>query len=221
MDLNNHYPPPWNLKGQGFLIPFLGKKEALLEKGFIADEDKQNFRGGLGAIMVVNYESSNVGPYYELLFIPGDFYFEKYPKKLFKKITKIYVSTNISIQEGRLNWAIPKEFANFSWENFQNKSKISVETESKESILNVELKRKFFSFPLTTKIYPVTLLQKSDSGKLISTQFAGHGSGKICSILNWKANENLFINLDSISKFSFALSADVFNIIFPIPEIFN
>ena len=77
-----HYPPPWNLTGEGFIIPFLGVKSKLLEKGFINEEDKKDFRGGLGACMFVNYQTSNVGPYFELLFIPGDFEFKnpKFPK---------------------------------------------------------------------------------------------------------------------------------------------
>ncbi|HMV45226.1 MAG TPA: acetoacetate decarboxylase [Leptospiraceae bacterium] len=214
-----HYPPPWHLKGQGFILPFLGNKTALLDKGFISESDKQNFRGGLGAIMIVNYDSSNVGPYYELLFIPGDFYYENSPKKVYKKITKIFVSTDISIQEGRLNWAIPKEFANFNWIKKNNNTLISVESSLGEPILKAELNQKFFSFPLTTKIYPITLLQKSEDDRLISTQFYGSGYGKMSSILEWEANPKYFVDIVSISKFFLGISAHQFNITFPLPEI--
>ena len=41
MNDTKHYPPPWNLKGEGFIIPFLGNKSLLLDKGFIPEEDKK------------------------------------------------------------------------------------------------------------------------------------------------------------------------------------
>ncbi|MBK6605858.1 MAG: acetoacetate decarboxylase family protein [Leptospiraceae bacterium] len=225
MNDTKHYPPPWNLKGEGFIIPFLGNKSLLLDKGFIPEEDKKSFVGGLGAIMVVNYESSNVGPYFELLFIPGNFEHSRTTKtstkkKLYKKITKIYVSSLTSVQEGRLNWAIPKEMAEFTWKKESNKTMISASSKENGVFLEAEITKKFFSFPMSTKLYPISLLQKSDTESLINTKFVGSGKGKIAFINKWMVNENLFANPFSISRISFGLSADEFNIIFPIPEIF-
>jgi hypothetical protein len=221
MENTTHYPPPWHLKGKGFIIPFLGKENILLEKGFISEEDKEFFRGGLGAVMLVNYESSNVGPYYELLFIPGDFSYDVSGKsKLYKRITKIFVSSLISIQEGRLNWAIPKEFANFKWNTNGNNTEISVSTKDGEIFLEAEFTKKYFYFPLTTKIYPVSLLQKTEAGKLISTKFSGSGKGKFAAINKWSVNEKYFVDINKVAKFSIGLSADEFNIVFPIPKIF-
>ncbi|MBP9885482.1 MAG: acetoacetate decarboxylase [Leptospiraceae bacterium] len=221
-----HYPPPWNLTGEGFIIPFLGVKSKLLEKGFINEEDKKDFRGGLGACMFVNYQTSNVGPYFELLFIPGDFEFKnpKFPKhrgKLYKKITKIYVSSAISIQEGRLNWAIPKEFANFQWIKENNKTKISVTSEDNHMFLETEFTSRFISFPVSTKLYPVSLLQRSDDKtKLMNTKFNGNGMSRYASIDKWISDEKFFAEINDISNFKLGLSMKEFNIVFPIPEIF-
>ncbi len=225
MNDTKHYPPPWNLKGEGFIIPFLGNKSLLLDKGFIPEEDKDFFVGGVGAIMVVNYESSNVRPYFELLFIPGDFEHIRTTntstqKKIYKKITKIYVSSLTSVQEGRLNWAIPKEMAEFTWKKELNKTMISASTKESGIFLEAEFTKKFFHFPISTRLYPISLLQKSETGKLINTQFLGSGKSKFSSINKWTVNEKLFANPISISNFCFGLSADDFNIIFPIPEIF-
>ena len=225
MENTLHYPPPWNLKGEGFIIPFLGNKSTLLNKGFISEEDKESFAGGIGAIMLVNYESSDVGPYFELLFIPGDFKHTitthaSTKRKLYKKITKIYVSSLTSVQEGRLNWAIPKEMAEFTWKKESNQTMISASTKEAGVFLEAEFTKRFFHFPINTRLYPISLLQKSETGKLINTEFLGSGKGKFASINKWIVNEKLFANPMSISNFKFGLSADEFNIIFPIPEIF-
>ncbi len=218
-----HYPAPWHLKGEGFIIPFLGNKKILLEKSFIAEEDRASFTGGLGAIMLVNYESSNVGPYFELLFIPGDFKYSqsvngKIKTNYYKKITKIFVSSKMSIQEGRLNWAIPKELANFTWDKKGNSTTVNVISPDGKNFLEAEFTKKFIPFPVTTKVYPVSLLQKSDDGKLINTQFSGSGKGKFASINRLITNHDFFPNVREIAKFSLGLSVEAFNIIFPVPK---
>jgi acetoacetate decarboxylase len=61
--------------------------------------------------MIVGYDTSGVGAYKELLFIPALFDFDK--KKAFN-ISKIYVSTEESVYNGIENWGIPKQLANFN-----------------------------------------------------------------------------------------------------------
>ena len=223
MENTIHYLPPWQLKGEGFIIPFLANKKEIIENGFLSEDDKKTYKGGLGACMIVNYESSNVGPYFELLFIPGDFEHTDSSNKikLYKRITKIYVSSELSIQEGRLNWAIPKEYADFTWETKQKTTFINVLSKDKKNILSTSLKRKFFPFPVTTKIYPVTLLQKSDSSQMIQTQFSGYGKGYISNINNWTLDENFFIDIKRNARFYFGLAVNEFNITFPIPEMIS
>ncbi|KAJ7634945.1 hypothetical protein FB45DRAFT_478174 [Roridomyces roridus] len=111
-------PAPWNLKGRSWIFPVspLSAKtsfpagwcspfqaEALASGG--------EFIGGLGLIQVVSYSDSPVGPYDELIYVPGRW---KYPNgsKGFR-ITQIYVSSKASTLNGRKNWNIPKQVANF------------------------------------------------------------------------------------------------------------
>ncbi|MCE9499339.1 MAG: acetoacetate decarboxylase family protein, partial [Leptospira sp.] len=110
--INKNYPPPWNLRGTGFVFLFPSNEKYILENGFLSAEDRSAYKGGLGGFVLANYEDSNVGPYYELLFIPGNF---EQNEKMFKRITKIYVSSRLSVEQGIKNWAIPKEYADFSW----------------------------------------------------------------------------------------------------------
>ncbi|HMV76978.1 MAG TPA: acetoacetate decarboxylase [Leptospiraceae bacterium] len=215
MNENGHFPPPWNLDGEGFLLPFWADKKHCLQSGFISESEKDSYRGGLGAVMLVNYRSSDVGPYFELLFIPGDFH---HSGKTYKKITKIYVSSQKSVEEGILNWAIPKELAEFSWKKTDKETKIDIQSE-KGSVLTTVLKEKFFSFPVTTSLFPFTLLQKAPES-LLATKFIGKGSAKFAGLESYSSNPAHFPDIYSVSSFRLpGLAVSPFALTFPVPEV--
>jgi hypothetical protein len=114
---------PWKLTGNGYILLYRFTKAFVAEHGFLADFQKEKFVSGWGAVMLVDYQSSPVGPYHELLFIPGLFSFNK--KKVFS-ISKIYVSTQSSVVNGIENWGIPKEFAEFHWGKKQISDRIAI-----------------------------------------------------------------------------------------------
>ncbi|KAG0146714.1 hypothetical protein CROQUDRAFT_657067 [Cronartium quercuum f. sp. fusiforme G11] len=74
------------------------------------------FRGGMGTIQIIRYHSSPIGPYDELMIVPGEF---ALPDELHRgplpRITRIYVSTLQSVFSGRLNWNVPKHLAQFKF----------------------------------------------------------------------------------------------------------
>ncbi len=109
---------------------------APLERGTEADQSDR-FHGGVGFVMLVRYKTSNgephtalqfqeiesvgelipslrmVGPYDELIYVPGLFSRrspsdQQQPVEYFPAITRIYVSTDESVYNGRKNWGIPK-----------------------------------------------------------------------------------------------------------------
>jgi Acetoacetate decarboxylase (ADC) len=84
-------PAPWTLKARGYIVVLRAER-------------------GYRYAMFVDYADSPVGPYHELLFIPGSF---RYGERHGFTITKIYVSSEASIVNGRRNWGIPKELATF------------------------------------------------------------------------------------------------------------
>ncbi|KAL7415117.1 hypothetical protein BDY24DRAFT_440065 [Mrakia frigida] len=118
--------PPWILKGQLWTFPPLfGKGKLDLPAGTYPEgdelhvSDKEKFAGGLGMLMLVRYSETPVGPYDELVYIPGNFTSPSFPsssKSLRSlRITGIYVSTQASVDAGRFNWNIPKHLAHFSF----------------------------------------------------------------------------------------------------------
>ena len=180
------FPAPWTLTGSGVIIFFPAHRQHVLASPFIDPADSANFRGGAGAVMVVHYEKADCGPYDELLYIPGFF---EHNNKNYMRITKIFVSSKESVEWGRRNWAIPKELADFDWQQGEREWHIDVKnTKTKANIYSVSLSPRFFSFPLTTAILPWSLLQKQEgqysAGRelYLETPLSGKGSARIAFI---------------------------------------
>lgn len=113
---------PWSLTGEGWIIPVYtpfseepiplpDASYADLEKGTPADLSDR-FHGGVGFVMIVRYTTGDAGPYDEIMYVPGLFSRSgardgDKPQYDFA-ITRIYVSTDESVANGRRNWGIPK-----------------------------------------------------------------------------------------------------------------
>lgn len=57
-------------------------------------------------VMIVRYEETEVGPYDEIMLIPG-FFVNPHTGKRHARISNIYVSTDASVWNGRRNWSKP------------------------------------------------------------------------------------------------------------------
>ncbi|KAF8509463.1 hypothetical protein BU17DRAFT_98877 [Hysterangium stoloniferum] len=166
---------PWTLTGEVYW--FFPSTPSQLPEGayapleatsFYASEEAGKFRGGpFGSthVQVIRYNDSPVGPYDELIYIPG--HFETPAGKANLRITRIYVSTDASIHNGRKNWNICKHKARFAF--------TTLEPEKSNSPVKIEVfppspldAKPFFSavatpasyvppFPFTTSIVPMDL----------------------------------------------------------------
>lgn len=101
-------PPPWRLTGNGIILLYRFPRD--FAEPWLQPELRSTFLGGIGAVMCVDYLSSDCGPYRELLFIPGAF---RVGGRIRYSISKIYVSTATSVVSGIANWGIPKQQAEF------------------------------------------------------------------------------------------------------------
>lgn len=107
---NIEAPAPWQLTGRGYVIalscsPTFGERCAENVPDLAG-----RARGGMGALMLIDYASSNVGPYRELLLCPGRF---EFGHRQAAAITDIWVSTSASVDNGQRNWGLPKRLARF------------------------------------------------------------------------------------------------------------
>ena len=214
-------PAPWQLSGEAFVILYKFSKEFIENNSFLADYQKKGWNGGFGTVMVVNYVTSAVGPYFELLFIPGQIKSEGFTVKNLSgySISKIYVSTQTSVDNGIVNWGIPKEKADFVWKDIDaNTTHIDVSING-----NVFFSSKFsknnFRFPVTTSLLPLKVLQKLYD-KFILTKPKASGKAKIAKMKSVTINQNYFPDL-ALQKPIATVYIDNFEMIFPIPEIEN
>ncbi len=189
-------PAPWNLTGDAYIMVYKFSKDFVGEYGFLADYQRDRFLGYVGTVMLVDYKTSAVGPYRELLFIPGMFTFDW--KKMFS-ISKIYVSSRESVYNGIENWGIPKEYADFNWQtNPDGSENISVSIEGKEFFKST-FKKGFISFPITTSIFPLTVVQKLRKD-LIVTNPTAKGKATLASIKKIEVDRNFFPDLSKTSS---------------------
>lgn len=107
-------PAPWTLHGDVyglFLLPGLGiplvgnhlpvKAFGPLERKY-PESIAGKFIGKLGMIQVIRYTDSPVGPYDEMLIIPGFFEFEEEGKRREAvRVSRIYVSQKFTAWNGR------------------------------------------------------------------------------------------------------------------------
>ncbi|KAF4446358.1 hypothetical protein F53441_9981 [Fusarium austroafricanum] len=126
-------PPPWTLKGDiyafAFWTPRSQVSDGLPNMAYSPLERRSSFAtdqkalGGLSMLQIIRYTDSPVGPYDELILVPGTFGYEKEDengrrvKKKGVKITRIYVSQKDTCYNGRKNWNVPKHLAKFDWTN--------------------------------------------------------------------------------------------------------
>lgn len=103
-------PPalPWSFHGCGLITLYRARAE------LVAPERRAHYRGGLSALMLLHYTDSPVGAYRELLYVGGFF---REAGLLRPSVTRILVDSEASLEAGRQRWGLPKELAQFQWEN--------------------------------------------------------------------------------------------------------
>ena len=207
------YPAPWTLKGKGYIFLYRFKKDFVEKCGNVPDFLKGKFAGGFGSVMLVDYESSDAGPYGELLFIPGKFRFEG--KKL-NTISKIYVSTMESVVNGRANWGIPKIKADFSFVQTGEDTETITVTADGKTAAEFTIRTGKLSFPVSTKLLPFPLVQKHE-GKYFFTNFFGKGKGHPAAVKDMKIDPALFPDVAACRPIA-VIRVDPFEITFPRAE---
>ena len=170
-------PPPWTLRGSGWIFLYrFPDSFAHRESGLATN--RLRFRGGFGAVMLVNYTDSDVGPYDELLIIPGRTSANGYQGYT---VSRIYVSTQASVINGRRNWGIPKELADFHWESSPDGSQNVTAAKDGAQFLRMKARPTRLSFPLSTRLFSPQLLQPVSEG-FLATALTGRGRGRLARL---------------------------------------
>ena len=204
-------PAPWTLLGEGIILLFRFKKSWVDQAANLPEYLQQKFRGGFGYVMLVDYQESPVGPYKELLFIPGKFGEEK-----LQSITTIFVDSDASTLNGRANWAIPKQTADFHWQKEKGLDRVDVTLNGKP-VFQASIRSGGISFPMNTGLLPIRLRQELED-QVLFTQPEGKGWGKLAHMQEVEVDPQLFPDIRGIKPL-LALKVSPFTLTFPKPSI--
>jgi hypothetical protein len=205
-------PPPWKLKGDALILLYNFTPQVLTALGAVSSAMGE-FRGGIGALMLVDYVESGVGPYRELLLIPGRF---RRDGAKGWSISKILVSTQASIDSGRTNWGIPKEYADFYRTHDGDVQGWSVSIGG-EPLLNIRYTPGKVAFRVFTGPFSAPVLQHLD-GKTFVSGIKANGVCKLAKLDEFSINPALFPDVSKVEPLG-VVRATTFRLTFPIPKV--
>ncbi len=163
-------PPPWKLTGRGWVLLYRFDADFVQQVGQVAPYADGDFKGGVGAVMLLDYHTSPVGPYQELLFIPGVF---GHGRGRYHTVTTIYVSTQVSVENGRDNWGVPKQLASFNITQHDERTTQFTAAQDDNIFFDATLESGLVRFPVNTAFVPKPmspkLLQQHPDGHLLVT----------------------------------------------------
>jgi hypothetical protein len=209
--------PPWSLRGNGYIFPYRFDRDFVIEHGRVPDELQSQYRGGIGSVMLVDYEQSPVGPYQELLFIPGRFQFGR---RRYYMVTQIYVSTQVSVENGQENWGIPKQLAQFHFETVDERVKQFTVGLNDQPFFHAETQAGILRFPVNSWFnpFPARLLQQRyRDGQLLSTVPSVRGTLSLSATLQLLEIDPAYFPDVTTQQPLAAVEAVEFRMTFPTP----
>jgi len=212
-------PPPWSLAGSGWIFLFTFPPDFLRQGGFLPPQLGDGFEGGLGVMMLVDYEDSPVGPYRELLFLAGRNLRWRHHRF---SITRIYVSTEASAENGRENWGIPKIRADFQVVPGKDGSErvIVLRDGLAEVDLTVAPDPESRALPGTALLMPPswrTIVQPWE-GQTRVTRLAGSGVARRAKLLDFRTVPHLFPDVKQGEPVN-GFRVESFKMRFPKPRV--
>lgn len=216
-------PAPWTLTGDIAYLFVHGSRTA--QESFNEDPDpsRSPFRGGLGGIMLVRYTNSPVGPYDELLLVPGRYQFGD---TTYYRISQIYVSSLDSVINGRRNWNVPKKLAVFQWSDNNTFVKIFL-PESTEPFCTVRVRPRLYCFPMNSGIVPASfrsLLQpplEETTEKNIYLKTIPSCSGwfrPLVQLIEFKTDGKEIPATEQFPMYTYGVGYEAFTLVFPTSE---
>lgn len=158
-------PAPWHLRGRAYWLIYRFPEPFIREAfgGGVAP------RGGLGFVGLVDYEHTDVGPYQELMLIPGK---ASYPGAVDYSVSHIVVDSAASMVNGRRNWGIPKGLADFDWRRMPDGSEHVVARQDEQVMIDIRLRPRGPTLPFSSRLIPGGLhFSQRDAGQTLRTRF--------------------------------------------------
>ncbi len=212
-------PAPWQLHGRGYISLLRFPEGSNAQEAFVPPSLAGRRTPSRTAwMMFVDYAQSDVGPYHELLFIPGSFPFEDGKRHL--SISRIFVSSIDSVVNGQRNWGIPKDVAEFDVR--YGADGVDAVSVRKDGQMIAELRYRSWPLPLpfSTSLVPRpwrTLGQHRDGSAFI---YAPSASGwiKPARLIEARSNPALFPDLSGV-RAPLSVAVPRFAMTFPLSTV--
>ena len=187
-------PAPWSLHGDAFLLPTLTGLKAIQQYDTNPLPDAKHW-GLAGAIILVRYHDTSVGPYNELIFTPG---LHRLGRHVGFHISQIYVDSQRSLEGGRANWAVPKKLAVFDWQEQDSHIQLQVKLpNASQPFFTASFKQSKVQIPASSALVPPplkTILQACDPklmySKCLSTRVQAAGQLHVLSKIKVQTQNN-------------------------------
>jgi hypothetical protein len=170
---------------------------------------------GLGAMAFIRYVDSDVGPYDELLWL------EAWGQRAREqRVTRIFVSTEPSAYNGRINWGLPKELASFRVSPLSDGSEHVEVTSAGGHVASFTLGSGERSLPFHAWLIPArwrSLVQWSE-GRRFKTVPSARGRLHRARFSQLAVNRAQFPDVTAAARLA-AFSLRGFEMIFPHPDI--
>jgi hypothetical protein len=207
-------PPPWPLRGDGWVALFRLNAAYAARPGIVRPELRGAWQGGVGAVAWMRYHESPVGPYDELLFIPG--LFEVGGRTAFS-ISQIYVSSEASVVNGRANWGIPKDRADFEITKRATGEDVLRAGPADAPFAAMIARPGGPRLPLDTRALPLPLAQVWQ-GQVFRIGLTLRAGARWLDVVDWRADGAQFPSLAGLRPLA-AVKLESFDITFPVPAI--
>jgi len=206
-------PAPWSLRGRGYVFAY--RFPEAFARAQAPEALEAAYRGGPGAVMLVDYTESPVGPYRELLFLAGRF---TVGASTAFSIPRILVSSEASMRAGRANWGLPKELAAFEWQEAGRRRERVCVSNAGGVLFEAVLEHGVVPFPVWCPAWPAlfTLAQPWD-GRLLVTTLRGAGFARRARLRSLRLDEARFPGVGAFRPWvGFAMAP--FRLNFPVPH---
>jgi hypothetical protein len=215
-------PAPWDLRGSGWIVALKLPARHPAHDAFLPPELLGRGRGLASYLMYVDYAESGCGPYRELLFIPGAFPFPDGRRHL--TISRILVSTWDSVVNGRANWGIPKDRADFEVARGGadgREERVRVTSDGRE-VCELRFATLRFAPPVPVHGAPVPTSLRTLAQRLRGQTYyyAPQVRGRIRPgrLLSWQFDAELFPDLAGAAVVA-ALRVESFRMTFPVARV--
>ena len=214
-------PAPWDLRGSGWMVVLKLPPGSPARDAFLPADLAGRGRSLASYLMYVDYAQSGCGPYRELLFLPGAYPFGDGRRHF--TISRILVSTWDSVVNGRNNWGIPKDRADFE---------VTTDAAAREQCVRVtsdgrelcELRFGDLRFaprlPVNGGLVPASLRTLAQQFRGRTHYYAPEARGWVRPgrLLSWRFDAELFPDLAGSAVVA-ALRVESFRMTFPVARV--